>query len=124
MAFRRGADPVNRRQFAIDGLGELERIEPLQAGLDQEMTLQALIRAAEMLKKRFIAFAKTHKRELSAPVSYEEKSATKKGRPAARRERIMLISLDAPMQHVETPQTVREFLETTQKGPANSGRLQ
>jgi hypothetical protein len=26
---------------------------PLQAGLDQEMTLQALIRAAEMLKKRF-----------------------------------------------------------------------
>jgi hypothetical protein len=25
----------------------------LQAGLDQEMTLQALIRAAEMLKERF-----------------------------------------------------------------------
>ena len=31
----------------------LEATLPLQAGLDQEMTLQALIRAAEMLKKRF-----------------------------------------------------------------------
>ena len=31
----------------------LEAALPLQAGLDQEMTLQALIRAAEMLKKRF-----------------------------------------------------------------------
>ena len=31
----------------------LEAALPLQAGLDQEMTLQALIRAAEMLKNRF-----------------------------------------------------------------------
>jgi len=31
----------------------LEATFPLQAGLDQEMTLQALIRAAEMLKERF-----------------------------------------------------------------------
>jgi hypothetical protein len=31
----------------------LEAALPLQAGLDQEMTLQALIRAAEMLKERF-----------------------------------------------------------------------
>jgi hypothetical protein len=31
----------------------LEAALPLQAGLDQEVTLQALIRAAEMLKKRF-----------------------------------------------------------------------
>ena len=31
----------------------LEAALPLQAGLDQEMTLQALIRAAEMLKRRF-----------------------------------------------------------------------
>ena len=31
----------------------LEAALPLQAGLDQEMTLQALIRAAESLKKRF-----------------------------------------------------------------------
>jgi hypothetical protein len=31
----------------------LEAALPLQAGLDQEMTLQALIRAAEMLKIRF-----------------------------------------------------------------------
>ncbi|MSQ96118.1 MAG: hypothetical protein EXR98_16405 [Gemmataceae bacterium] len=31
----------------------LEATFPLQVGLDQEMTLQALIRAAEMLKERF-----------------------------------------------------------------------
>lgn len=31
----------------------LEATFPLQAGTDQEMTLQALIRAAEMLKERF-----------------------------------------------------------------------
>jgi hypothetical protein len=31
----------------------LEAALPLQAGLDQEMTLQALIRAAEILKERF-----------------------------------------------------------------------
>jgi len=31
----------------------LEATLPLQAGLDQEMTLQALIRAAAMLKERF-----------------------------------------------------------------------
>jgi hypothetical protein len=31
----------------------LEAALPLQAGLDQEMTLQALIRAAEILKNRF-----------------------------------------------------------------------
>jgi hypothetical protein len=31
----------------------LEATFPLQAGLDQEMTLQALMRAAEMLKDRF-----------------------------------------------------------------------
>ena len=30
-----------------------EATAPLQAGQDQEMTLQALIRAAEMLKERF-----------------------------------------------------------------------
>jgi hypothetical protein len=31
----------------------LEAALPLQVGLDQEITLQALIRAAEALKKRF-----------------------------------------------------------------------
>lgn len=31
----------------------LEGAMPLQAGLDQERTLQALIRAAELLKERF-----------------------------------------------------------------------
>jgi hypothetical protein len=31
----------------------LEATFPLQAGTDQELTLQALIRAAEMLKERF-----------------------------------------------------------------------
>jgi hypothetical protein len=31
----------------------LEATFPLQVGTDQEMTLQALIRAAEMLKERF-----------------------------------------------------------------------
>jgi hypothetical protein len=31
----------------------IEATSPLQAGQDQEMTLQALIRAAETLKERF-----------------------------------------------------------------------
>ena len=31
----------------------VEATAPLQHGLDQEVTLQALIRAAEMLKERF-----------------------------------------------------------------------
>jgi len=74
----------------------------------------------EMLKKRFSAFAKTHKREQSSPVGYEEKAATKKGRPAARRERVMLMSLDASMQNTETPQTVFEFLETTRHVPQDT----
>ena len=32
----------------------VEATLPLQAGLDQEVTLQALIRAADMLKNRFL----------------------------------------------------------------------
>jgi len=66
-----------------------------------------------LLKKRFRTFAMTYKRELSSPVSFEEKPQTKKGRPAARRERVKISSLDTPMHTVETPQTLFEYVETT-----------
>lgn len=42
-----------------------------------------------------------------------EEPPYKKGRPAQRRERVKIASLDAPMQHVEKPQTLLEFVETT-----------
>jgi len=74
----------------------------------------------DMLKLRFVSFVNQHKRDHTTPVSYEEKSAIKIGRPAARRERVMLMSLDAPMQHVEPPQTVFEFLETTHHAPQDT----
>jgi len=66
-----------------------------------------------MLKKRFLTFATTYKRERSSPVRYEEKPATKKGRPTASRERAVFASLDTQMQNVETPQTLFEYVETT-----------
>jgi hypothetical protein len=72
---------------------------------------------AEILKKRFRGFVTTYQREITSPASFEEKPQSKKGRPAARRERVMLVSLDAPMQHVETPQTFLEFVETTHHTP-------
>lgn len=77
-----------------------------------------------MLKKRFITFANAQNRERSSPIGYEEKSASKKGRPASRRERIKITSLDAPMQHVEIPQTVFELVETTHHAPLDMTHAQ
>jgi DNA-directed RNA polymerase specialized sigma24 family protein len=68
---------------------------------------------AELLKKRFRGFVTAYQREVTAPASFEEKSQSKKGKPAQKGERVMLASLDAQMQHVETPQTLFEFVETT-----------
>lgn len=75
---------------------------------------------AELLKKRFRGFVTSYKREITAPASFEEKPQSKKGKPAQRRERVMLASLDAPMQHVETPQTLFEFVETSHHIPQDT----
>jgi DNA-directed RNA polymerase specialized sigma24 family protein len=75
---------------------------------------------AELLKKRFRGFVTTCQREITAPVSFEEKPQSKKGKPAQRRERVMLASLDAPMHNVETPQTLFEFVETTHFTPQDT----
>ena len=73
-----------------------------------------------MLKKRFTSFVNEQKREHSSPVRYEEKPAAKKGRAAASKERVVFVSLDAPMPNVETPQTFLEFIETTRPAPQNT----
>ena len=73
--------------------------------------------AVALLKKRFTNFVNEQKREHSSPVSYEEKPASKKGRAAASKERVVFASLDAPMSKVETPQTFLEYIETTRPTP-------
>jgi DNA-directed RNA polymerase specialized sigma24 family protein len=75
---------------------------------------------AEILKKRFRIFVTAYQREITTPFSYEEKSPTKKGKAAARRERVTLASLDAHMRHVETPQTLFEFIESTHQIPQDT----
>ncbi len=74
----------------------------------------------QLLKKRFRGFVTTHKREITSPIHVEEQPQTKKGRPAERRTRIKLASLDAKMQHAETPQTLFEFVETPQQTPPDT----
>jgi hypothetical protein len=74
----------------------------------------------EMLKKRFTSFVNEQKREHSAPVSYEEKPASKKGRAAASRERLVFARLDAPMPNVEIPQTFLEYIETMRSAPQDT----
>ena len=76
----------------------------------------------EMLKKRFTNFVNEQKREHSSPVSYEEKPASKKGRPKASRERVVFASLDAPMSRANSPQTFREFYEESHPMPVESTR--
>lgn len=66
---------------------------------------------AELLKKRFCGFVTAYQREITAPLNFEEKPQSKKGKPAQRRERVMLASLDAPMHNVETPQTLLSLLK-------------
>jgi DNA-directed RNA polymerase specialized sigma24 family protein len=75
---------------------------------------------AELLKKRFRTFVTAYQWEITTPISYEEKSPTKKGKAAARRERVTLASLDAHMRHVETPQTLFEFIESTHQTPQDT----
>jgi DNA-directed RNA polymerase specialized sigma24 family protein len=75
---------------------------------------------AELLKKRFRGFVTTYQREITAPIDFEVKPQSKKGKPAQRRERVMLASLDAPMHNVEIPQTLFEFVETTHHTPQDT----
>ena len=76
--------------------------------------------AVHMLKKRFSSFVNEQKREHSSPVWYEQKQAAKKGRPKASKERVVFARLDAPMPHVETPQTFFEYFETTRPVPQDT----
>ena len=73
-----------------------------------------------LLKKRFRTFVTAHVRELSSPVSFEEKPQTKKGRPVERRDRVKLASLETPMKYSETAQTVFEYIETTRSAPQDT----
>ncbi len=108
--------PLER--FYNDALGH---IVPNQArAYDPSMGSSFHYFVVEMLKKRFLGFATTQKRERSSPVSYENKPKSKKGRPTASRERVMIASLEAPMQHVETPQTLFEYVETTRPAPQDT----
>ncbi len=98
-------------QFYQDAL---LHIVPYQArAYDPSMGSSFYYFVVEMLKKRFLTFATTQKREHSSPVRYEDKPATKKGRPTASRERAVFASLDAQMANAETPQTLFEYVETT-----------
>jgi hypothetical protein len=67
----------------------------------------------ELLKKRFRNFVITQKREMSSPVGYEEKPHTKKGKPTASRERVMVASLETPINHTDISQTLFEYVEMT-----------
>ncbi len=79
---------------------------------------------AEILKKRFRGFVTSYKREITAPIHVDEQPQSTKGRPAARRERIKLASLDAQMHNAETPQTLFEFVETTHYTPQDTTRAE
>jgi RNA polymerase sigma factor (sigma-70 family) len=76
--------------------------------------------AVQMLKKRFSSFVTEQKRVNSSPVSYEQKQAAKKGRSKASKERVVFARLDAPMPHVETPQTFFDFVESTRPAPQDT----
>jgi DNA-directed RNA polymerase specialized sigma24 family protein len=69
--------------------------------------------AGAMLKKRFLSFVSSYKREMSTPVGYEEKEKTKKGRAVQRRGRVNIVSLDMQMPRSIIPQTFFEYLEYT-----------
>jgi DNA-directed RNA polymerase specialized sigma24 family protein len=79
---------------------------------------------SEILKKRFRSFVTAYQREITAPIYIEEQSQSKKGRPAQRRDRIMLASLDAHMHHVEIPQTLLELVETTHHTPQDTTHME
>jgi DNA-directed RNA polymerase specialized sigma24 family protein len=105
-------------QFYQDAL---LRIVPNQArAYDPSMGSSFYYFVVELLKKRFLTFATTYKRERSSPVRYEEKPVTKKGRPTASRERAVFASLDAQMPNVETLQTLFEYVETTRPAPQDT----
>ncbi len=68
--------------------------------------------AVALLKNRFTSFVNRQKRNQSAPVRYEDKPPSKKGRPKASIERVVFARLEAPMPNAQTPQTFFEYVET------------
>jgi len=78
---------------------------------------------SELLKKRFQTFATTYQREITAPIQSEEIPQSTKGRPAQRRERVKIASLDAPMRNAGIPQTLFEFVERTYHTPQDTTQL-
>lgn len=79
---------------------------------------------ATILKKRFRSFVTSYQREITAPIHIDQQPQSSKGRPAASRERAKLASLDAPMHTVEIPQTLFEFVETTQHTPQDTTHVE
>ena len=66
-----------------------------------------------MLKKRFRNFVQEHKRDYTTPVSYEEKQASKYGRPAASKTRVSLASVDVPMSDDPTQTFLAYYADQT-----------
>ena len=64
-----------------------------------------------MLEKRFNTFAVNQIKEITTPVSYEQKPTVKRGRPAQSRERAFLASMDDPEPKSGTPKSLSEHLE-------------
>ena len=65
-----------------------------------------------------------YQREITAPIHVEEKPKLTKGRPAQRRERAKLVSLDAYMRNAEISQTLLEFVETTHHTPQDRTHME
>jgi len=79
---------------------------------------------AEILKKRFQTFVTTYQREITAPIQSEEIPQSTKGRPAQRRERVKIASLDAPIRNAGIPQTLFEFVERTHHTPQDTTHIE
>jgi DNA-directed RNA polymerase specialized sigma24 family protein len=77
-----------------------------------------------ILKKRFRSFVTAYQREITAPIHVDEQPQSTKGRPAARRERVKLASLDAHIRNVAIPQTLLEFVETTHHTPQDTTHIE
>ena len=64
-----------------------------------------------MLEKRFHTFAVNHIKEITTPISYEQKPTAKRGRPAQSKERAFLASMEDPEPKSGTLLSLRQHLE-------------
>jgi hypothetical protein len=67
-----------------------------------------------LLEKRFHSFVAAWQREITTPIAQEGTE------DQANTPRVTIASLDAPMRHLQTPQTLFEYIETTRPVPEDS----